>query len=42
MILAIDKVDWCGLSNTACCEHLTQKEDKVDTVLAIEGDILTA
>ena len=39
MTLAIDKVDRRGLSNTVHHEHLT--EDKVDTVLAIETDVLS-
>ena len=36
MTLAIDKLNRCGLSNT-----VHGKEDKVDTILAIDGGILT-
>ena len=30
----------CDLNNTVCCECLTGKEDKIDTVLATERAIL--
>ena len=38
MTLAINKVDRCGLSNTA---HHACKEDNVNVILATEGGTLT-